>query len=718
MLNIGVIGTGFIAREHAAAIAMLKRGIRLVAASDVSPESLREFSTAFKVVRCYPDPAQLIADPEVDLVAITTPPLAHEALAIAALDSGKYVLCEKPVAPSLASAHRIVEAEARHAGRLAVGHSGRYESEYRRLLWLCQNGWVGEPQSVLIERHTYITPAEFGKKGWWGSWEIAGGGVLISQLIHEIDLLMLVMGRPVSVHAVMDTRYTEIESEDYIEATFRFSRGATAVCLASVNSGRSGGKFIIEGSLGTAALPGDLRTSDWGRARKAIRMLNRALPETSPTSTSLASRGSRFLARHLGLNPRPSFTPHALLYRDIMHNIEAGRPLPIPAEEALVSLEACLGAYESALRGEEVRLQLSSSSTAYHGISKPDYDARKCARKGNGCTMTQKSSNRTSREVRVGFLGLDTSHAPTFAGIFHDPYNAGHIPGVRVVAAYPGGSPDMPISIGRVPGFAAELRDKYGVRIMGSPEEVADACDLIFILSCDGRVHKGLFRDVAGRGKPIFIDKPFATSATDAQEMLSLAAQTGTLLFSSSGYRYTETLVNAVNSIRASGERIKSCRIQYWLQIQETQGRYFWYGIHAAEMLLAIMGRGVRQVEASSSADEDIISVWHEDGRQSFLVGSMSDGAFRVIIETDKREWDIDLEASMFSEPTCLLWAVLDVLTAGQFPRLWRATGVGSVSSYRPSRVLDPSPDETLEVVRVLDAAQRCYAQRGPVLLG
>ena len=222
MLKVGIIGTGLIARDHALAISMLPGRVSLIAVADVAPARLQDFSASFLVPRRYQDAVDLIADPEVDLVTITTPPSAHEAIAVAALDAGKYVFCEKPLAPSLASAGRIVDAEARNPGRLAVSHQLRYDPSFRRLIWLCRNGWIGKIQSALIERHTYIPHSNHGKQGWWGSWNVAGGGVFMTQLIHELDLLLLAMGCPLSVSAVMDTRYTGIESEDYAEATIRF----------------------------------------------------------------------------------------------------------------------------------------------------------------------------------------------------------------------------------------------------------------------------------------------------------------------------------------------------------------------------------------------------------------------------------------------------------------------------------------------------------------
>lgn len=713
MVRVGIVGTGIIAKEHAKAIAMVPDSVKLVAACDVAQERLQEFCTAFQVPRSYRDAAELIADPEVDLVAITTPPSAHEALVIAALDAGKYVFCEKPLAHSLASAARIAAAEARHPGRLAVSYQLRYDSSYRRLMWLCQNNGIGELQSARIERHGNI-PADHGKGGWWGAWGVAGGGVLMTQLIHEIDLMLLVMGRPQAVSAKMDTRYTNIESEDSVEATVRFANGRVAHCVASVNSGRVGGQFRIEGKNGSVGLPWNLSTDHPDQLPKLMRALNSALPDTRPPSTSIPARAMRMLMRRAGINPKPELVPHARMYRDIARSIKNGRPLPVSAREARTSLELCTAIYESAITGKEISLPLSSGNTIYDGMSKELYATRPRTFPKPERTAMQTTGTKT---IRLGLIGLDTSHAPTFTKILHDPNDPLHIPGAKVVAAYAGGSPDMEISISRVGGFTSELRDKYGVLIFDTPEKVADACDLVFILASDGRTHPGMFQTVAGRGKPVFMDKPFAVSTADAQHIFAHAAETNTKVFASSGFRYADALVKALDAIRANGEKILSCRIQYWMQIQETQGRYFWYGIHASEMLLAIMGKGVQAVEATSQGEQDTISVWHKDGRRSSLVGAKNDGTFHVTIETDERKLEIDLGSSMGSLSARVLAAALDVLTEQQYPRLWKATAAGSVSGGRSGRAIDPDAEETLEVVRLLDAAQRSYATKQKIIL-
>jgi predicted dehydrogenase len=718
MIKVGIIGTGLIAREHAQAISTIQDRIQVVAAADLDLERLEEFGASFHVPHRFQDPNHLVAHSEVDLVAITTPPNAHEELTTAALQNGKHVFCEKPLAHSLASAARITQAETCHSGRLAVSYQLRYDPSIRRLLWLCRNGWIGKMESALIERHSYVPHANYGKSGWWGSWKVAGGGVLITQLIHELDLLLLVMGQPLSVTATMDTRYTNIESEDFVEATIRFEDECIARCIASVNSGRTGGGFTIRGTNGAVSLPWNLSVKDQTLVPKAIAELDKVLPDTRPQSSSLVARGARLIRRRLGLAGKPTLTPHALLYQEIARSIESGQALPIAPTEAMGSLQLCFAVYESALTGREVKLPLGPTSSVYCGVSKEDYEARECSsRQPTRKAIRIVKSNGHSGAVRVGLVGLDTSHASAFTSILNNPNDPFHIPGAKVVAAYPGGSADMPISISRVGGFTAELRDTYGVRIMDTPQNVAEACDVVCILASDGRAHPALVRAVVGCDRPIFVDKPFAISSVDAQAMFTLAADSGARIFTSSAFRYADGLVNALNSIRAAGERIRTCSVRYWLQIQPTQGRYFWYGIHASEMLLAVMGKGVREVEVSSEGDQDTIHVWHEDGRQSSLIGDQNDGTFHVSIETGTRLWKVDLGLSMPSLAARVLGAGLDVLTEGCFPRLWSATLAGSLSGNRPGRAFDPGEQETLEVIGLLDAAQRSHYSKEKVAI-
>lgn len=126
--------------------------------------------------------------------------------------------------------------------------------------------------------------------------------------------------------------------------------------------------------------------------------------------------------------------------------------------------------------------------------------------------------------LKIGLIGLDSSHVSAFASLFSDPSDPHHKSGGRVSFAWPGGSPDFPLSANRVKGFTQELREKLGVEILPSAWEVAAASDLVFITAVDGRAHPALLREVIGEKKPVFIDNPFALNGTEAKEMLDLAA--------------------------------------------------------------------------------------------------------------------------------------------------------------------------------------------------
>ena len=155
-----------------------------------------------------------------------------------------------------------------------------------------------------------------------------------------------------------------------------------------------------------------------------------------------------------------------------------------------------------------------------------------------------------SKTLRIGMIGLDTSHVTAFASLLNDEANPWHVAGGKVVAAYPGGSPDFELSASRVGKFTAEMVEKYQVQIMPSPEAVAEAVDLVMIESVDGRVHLDQFRRTVKYRKPTFIDKPVATTLADTQEIFRLASDAGVAVMSSSSLRYATTSPQTRNAGR------------------------------------------------------------------------------------------------------------------------------------------------------------------------
>ena len=155
--------------------------------------------------------------------------------------------------------------------------------------------------------------------------------------------------------------------------------------------------------------------------------------------------------------------------------------------------------------------------------------------------------------LRVGLIGLDTSHVTAFTALLNDPANPDHIPGARVVAAFKGGSPDVEASATRVDKFTAELRDKWKIEIVDSIEALLPKVDVVMIESVDARVHLAQARLVIAAKKPLFIDKPMAASTKDAAEIVRLAKAAGVPLFSASSRRYVEDVLDAAGRPEGRG---------------------------------------------------------------------------------------------------------------------------------------------------------------------
>lgn len=373
MIRVGIVGVGTIAREHAEALKRLRDAAVLVAACDTDSARLAAFADTYGVGLRFADPDALSTAAEVDLVVVATPPAYHEPIVVAALDHGKYVLCEKPLAHSLASAARIAEAASRHPGKLSVSHQLRYQPQFKRLQWLVRNGWLGEVRSATIERHNFLPAGQGGGVEWWGAWDVAGGGVLMTQMIHELDLLMQILGPAKQVSAVADTRFTAIESEDYVEASVRFAGGAVARCIGSVNSGTVNGRFRIDGEAGSASLSA-LNLFDGDRQRRALAAVDAAIPLRRKTGA-----GVRALLKR-GRAEDETGRLHAELYRGIAEAIAGGQPLPIGASEALPAVELCAAIYNAAITGQPTQLPLSAADATYDGVHSRDYRSRQCDR--------------------------------------------------------------------------------------------------------------------------------------------------------------------------------------------------------------------------------------------------------------------------------------------------------------------------------------------------
>lgn len=214
-------------------------------------------------------------------------------------------------------------------------------------------------------------------------------------------------------------------------------------------------------------------------------------------------------------------------------------------------------------------------------------------------------------ELRVGIIGLDTSHATAFTKMLNAENVAPDLAKCRVVAAYPKGSPDIPSSTSRVPEYI-EIVKKDGVEIVDSIEILLTKVDCVLLETNDGRPHLEQVIPVLKAGKPVFVDKPITASLADAVEMFELAAEHKVPLFSSSSLRYTTTTQN----LRAGMfGKITGCDAYSPCSLEKTHPDLFWYGIHGVETLYTVMGTGCQTVSRSNTLHFDMaVGTW-ADGR-------------------------------------------------------------------------------------------------------
>jgi hypothetical protein len=219
----------------------------------------------------------------------------------------------------------------------------------------------------------------------------------------------------------------------------------------------------------------------------------------------------------------------------------------------------------------------------------------------------------TTKPLKAGIIGLDTSHVVAFTNILNNPKNEGDLAGIKVVAAFPGGSPDIPASKNRLEGFTKTLREKHSVDIVNSVDALLKKVDVVLLESVDGRPHLEQARPVLKAGKPVFIDKPVAGSLADAIQIFELAKEHKVPVFSSSSLRFGPA-VQAVRKNEKLGD-VLGCDYYGPCEIEPHHPDLFWYGIHGVEALFTIMGTGCESVARVHTKETDLVTGQWKEGR-------------------------------------------------------------------------------------------------------
>lgn len=295
--------------------------------------------------------------------------------------------------------------------------------------------------------------------------------------------------------------------------------------------------------------------------------------------------------------------------------------------------------------------------------------------------------------IRVGIIGLDTSHVIAFTKLLNDPSSPDYVPGARVVAAYKGGSPDVESSASRIEGFTAQLRDQWKVEIVPDIPALCSKVDAVLLESVDGRVHLEQVMPVLKAKKRVFIDKPLAASLEDAMKIGRLADEAGVPWFSSSSLRYYPT-IQALRNNPQVGD-ILGCDAYGPAPTESHHPDLFWYGIHGVEILFTIMGQGCQSVMRMHTPGADIVVGKWKDGRL---------GSFRGI-----RDGKRDYGATVFGKKGI---RTNEPVVGSPYRNL-----VQEIVKFFQTGVPPVSPAETLEIFTFMQAAELSKSRNGAEVL-
>ena len=282
-------------------------------------------------------------------------------------------------------------------------------------------------------------------------------------------------------------------------------------------------------------------------------------------------------------------------------------------------------------------------------------------------------------DIRLGIIGTDTSHVVVFTQMFNDPANSGHVPGARVVAAFKGGSPDIDSSWSRVDKYADELKTKWNIELEPDIPTLCRKVDAILLESNDGRKHLPQAKLVIAAHKPMFIDKPLASTLEDAREIARLAREAGVPFFSSSSARF-DGIATAMKFPDARGAIVWGSgplEPHHYLDLS-------WYAIHPIELLYTLMGTGCEEVSRMATADSDDIVCRWKGGRIGTVRANRPHGVQgAVVFRGDKA---VQSDSTMVEGYGPLLQQIVKFFQTGNPP---------------------VAPEETLEIMAFMDAAQR-----------
>ena len=369
-VRIGIIGMGNIGSHHATYLldGKVKRA-QVTAVSRSLPEKLQHYKP--RGLKVFADGEELIRSREVDAVIIATPHYQHTSLGIAALKAGLHVMVEKPISAHKSDAERLIAVRRQHPKQVfaAMSHL-RTESPYAKIKKLLAENQLGQ-----IVRLTWImtdwfrSEAYYSSGGWRATWKGEGGGVLINQCLHQLDMLQWLLGMPSRVRSFVQLgRFHNIEVEDNVTAHMEFPSGATGTFISTTGEAPGTSRLEIVGEMGKLLLENDALTF----YRNETSMF-----EHAAENFALGFQKPDAWKIEIPISNEPS--QHAALTQNFVDAILDSVPLIAPGEEGIHSIELANVLLYSGLMEKTIDLPLDSA--AYEAKLKELIAASKTAKK-------------------------------------------------------------------------------------------------------------------------------------------------------------------------------------------------------------------------------------------------------------------------------------------------------------------------------------------------
>lgn len=335
--SVGILGCGMISNYHAKAIAEIP-GIELLAAYDKNEKAREDFSKKYNI-KAFESLEKFISSDDIDIVCICLPSGFHYSMALECIKNKKHVILEKPMCFTKKEADEIIKTTEEYGVYLTVISQLRYSDAVSELKNAIEDGLFGKITSADIYMKYYRTPEYYSTSDWKGTFLMDGGGALMNQGVHGVDLIQYIMGPVVSVQAISKTLYHDIEAEDTLVAILEFENGSigTIEATTSVFPG-FGRRLEICGTEGSAILLED--SIEYCKFKDESRNLE--------CSASLKTTGNR-----------PDGMDHILHKKQISDFVDAIKNKTEPfinAKEGKKAIEIIEAIYKAARTGEKIYL--------------------------------------------------------------------------------------------------------------------------------------------------------------------------------------------------------------------------------------------------------------------------------------------------------------------------------------------------------------------------